>query len=656
MEDVFETINSLVNVKEIIEFYHAPLNRANKVSCPFHIEKTPSLSVKPTENMWKCFGCGEGGDGISFVAKLKNLQQIDAAKLIANDFHLNISFDKPLPPAVQKIKDYIKECQKHIEETDYPQKRGLTLETMKMFGVGYDREYNSIVIPYSGSYEYYQTRSINKKGFFKPKTEDAGPEPIWNINALKQNETRPVFVVESPICAMSIMQYSGLAIALGGKENIPKLIETCKKVKFKAPLILCLDNDESGRASTEKLIAKLKDNNMLYVQYNLAGECKDPNDLLMKNPTKFCENIFQGKLQGKRLLRFGESELIDAVDLYHTEIEPLSWIAKDIIPEGLTILVAASKIGKSWMVMQLANAIVEQKDFLDKKTTKCGVLYFALEDGDRRLKSRMRKVWQNKEPSKGLHFKITAKTLDTGLIDQLTKIIKANPDIKLIVFDTLQKIRGSAIKNESTYAHDYREMGMLKNFADRYGISIILVHHMRKMLDQDDVFNMTSGSSAIIGAADTALIIYKKKRTDEFATLSLTGRDVRDAEIVISRSEEQGTWSVIGSPEEQEAKKKREEFLKNPVAQTLIALIKRQPSGWSGTVRQLVNACYDMYNAVPGTESAVGKMLQDYDFQNKIYSETRCEHSSKRTSKGVVHTFAPPQRTMWNEKYSGNDD
>ena len=98
----------------------------------------------------------------------------------------------------------------------------------------------------------------------------------------------------------------------------------------------------------------------------------------------------------------------------------------------------------------------------------------------------MNVVWKNKKPSPGVYFKTECKTLDTGLIDQLTRIVKAHKDIKVIIFDTFQKIRGTAMKNESAYAYDYREMGILKQFADRYGISIILVHHTRKMLDQDD--------------------------------------------------------------------------------------------------------------------------------------------------------------------------
>ena len=659
MENVFKEINDRVNIKQIVEYYHQPLNRNNKVSCPLHNDKTPSLSVDVKNNMFNCFsaGCDFAGDGIKFVAKLKNIDNMDAAKLICHDFNLQINFDKKeLSPKQQGIRDYIISCQKNIEKTDYLQKRGLTIETLKQFGIGYDKERDAVVIPYSSAQTYYQSRSVKDKKFFKPKTEDAGPEPLWNGNALARKDKRPIFIVESPICAMSIMQYGGIAISLCGKSNIHHLVEECKRVKPTAPLILCLDNDDAGRAATEKLADMLREIDVKFVEFNVSDKYKDPNELLMKNPDRFCERIFQGNLQAKRVSR-GPNDVILAEELYDTELPPIRWVVKDLIPEGLTIIVASSKIGKSWMMMQLTHAIVEQKEFLDKPTTHSKVLYYALEDQDRRLQSRMRKIWKGKRPSPGAMFKESSKQLDTGLIKELEQIIKEHKGIKVIIFDTFQKIRGQALKNESAYACDYREMAMLKNFADKYGISIILIHHTRKMLDENDVFNMTSGSTAIMGASDTSIFIYKKKRADEFATMHQTGRDVLGGETVISRSEETGLWSVVGSPEQQEAKKKEEEFLKNPIAKTLLAILEKQPTGWSGTVRQLVNQHYEMFHTPTGeTESAIGKMLSNYDFEQRIFQKTRCEHSTKRKNSGVVHTFAPPQRSFWNSKDYENDD
>ena len=452
------------------------------------------------------------------------------------------------------------------------------------------------------------------------------------------------------------MQYGGIAVSLCGKDNINKLVALCKQSKPKAPLILCLDNDDAGQKATEKLEEMLREIEVKFVTFNIADKYKDPNELLMNNPDKLCERIYQANLQSKRIIR-GTDDVISASDLYDTEIEPIRWVVQDILPEGLAILVAASKIGKSWMMMQLANAIVENKEFLNQPTMHSSVLYFALEDNDRRLKGRMNIIWKNKKPSKEMLFKTDAKTLDTGLIDQLKRIVKINKGIKLIIFDTFQKIRGSAIKNESAYAYDYREMAMLKTFADNYNISILLVHHTRKMLDENDVFNMTSGSTGIMAVSDTSLIIFKKKRSDEFAILNQTGRDIASREIVISHSETERTWSIVGSPEEQEEKKKKDEFENSSIAITLLALLK-QGSSWTGTVRELVNRRSDMFpnKEFNDIESSIGKLLSSYDFEQRIYRLTHCEHTSKRKNNGVVHTFAPRQTAMWNSKSNEDND
>ena len=80
---------------------------------------------------------------------------------------------------------------------------------------------------------------------------------------------------------------------------------------------------------------------------------------------------------------------------------------------------------------------------------------------------------------------------------------------------------GDVIKNESLYSGDYREMGKLKDFADKNGICLLFVHHLRKQLDDGDVFNMISGSTALMGAADSIFIISKKTTIKEFYAFKL---------------------------------------------------------------------------------------------------------------------------------------
>ena len=147
--------------------------------------------------------------------------------------------------------------------------------------------------------------------------------------------------------------------------------------------------------------------------------------------------------------------------------------------------------------------------------------------------------------------------MDGGLIKQLNEELDEHPDIKLIIIDTLQKVRGSAKRNELAYATDYRELGGLKEYADQKRICIFLIHHLRKMADENDVFNMISGSNGIMGVCDTIFIIYKKKRQDENAMMFMTGRDIRQKDIVVHFDETEYRWEMVGSAEEEERKRKK---------------------------------------------------------------------------------------------------
>ena len=203
--------------------------------CPFHNEKTPSFSVKKEDNIFKCFGCGESGDAITFVAKLKGIEPIEAAREIAEKYHIEIE-DKKYSKS-STITDYLKRCIADVSKTDYFELRCLNKSTIRKFCLGYDTYHNSAVIPYSSKLTYYQSRSIGEKAFFKPKTEDAGAEPIFNINALKLANKEPIFVVESPICAMSVYQSGGNAIATCGTSGWKKVVE---EVKNRSVALYCV--------------------------------------------------------------------------------------------------------------------------------------------------------------------------------------------------------------------------------------------------------------------------------------------------------------------------------------------------------------------------------------------------------------------------------
>ncbi len=113
------------------------------------------------------------------------------------------------------------------------------------------------------------------------------------------------------------------------------------------------------------------------------------------------------------------------------------------------------------------------------------------------------------------------------MIGQLEKFMIEHTDTGLIVIDTLQRVRGMVSTEKNAYANDYHEIGLLKAFADKYKIAVLLIHHVRKMPDSDP-FNMVSGSVGIIGAVDSMYVLEKDKRTENKAILHVTGRDIED--------------------------------------------------------------------------------------------------------------------------------
>lgn len=353
MTDIFETVKSQVKIADVVEFFGVKLNSRDKGLCPFHREKTASFSVDRKNNIFTCFGCGETGDVITFVSKIKDIEPYEAAKLLAEIYHIDVQDAKPQKPSIKK---YLQACMKDADKTDYFAKRGLTAETVKKFCLGFDVHRNAVVLPYSSELTYYQTRSIADKKFYKPPTEEAGAEPLFNRKALWASDKEPVFVVESPICALSVMQCGGLAVSLCGVGGTTKLVKDCKIKKPTSPLVLCLDNDEPGRKASTQLAADLTEMEVRYVVFNIAGECKDPNELLMQDAGELKDGIAAAKREVKKKYKRGVAS-ISASELQTAVIDPPEWLIPEVLPQGLAILCASSKVGKSWMAMQMCVAI-----------------------------------------------------------------------------------------------------------------------------------------------------------------------------------------------------------------------------------------------------------------------------------------------------------
>ena len=281
---------------------------------------------------------------------------------------------------------------------------------------------------------------------------------------------------------------------------------------------------------------------------------------------------------------------ISAADLQRKDLPPIKFIVDKFLTVGLSILASPPKYGKSWMALDLGLSVTSGGRFLGYQTNRAEVLYLALEDSERRLKTRMCKLLAGKPAPAGFHFATTAHDADNGLFDELEGFLKDHPDTGLIIVDTLQRVRGAVHGKEGVYASDYRELGRLKAFADSHNVALLLVHHLRKMKDEGDPFNMISGTSGITGAADTSMVLVKEKRSDENATLSIVGRDVESADTVLHFNRDACRWENLGDADWFAEQQARREYQESPTVKTIKKLLEQSPGGWSGTAQQLLDA------------------------------------------------------------------
>ena len=232
---------------------------------------------------------------------------------------------------------------------------------------------------------------------------------------------------------------------------------------------------------------------------------------------------------------------INLDELFESVYRSKPAIVENLIYPGTYILAGAPKVGKSFLVAQLAYHIATGQRLWDYEVKQSTVLYLALEDDHRRLQKRMNRMF-GVDGTANLFFAITAKKLGEGLEDQLEEFINLHPDTRLIIIDTLQKIR-QGNGDSYSYANDYECVGNLKKFADQKEICLLIVHHTRKQ-QASDKFDMISGTTGILGCADGAFVLQKERRTDSSATLDIVGRDQCDQRLYLIRNQEKLLWDL----------------------------------------------------------------------------------------------------------------
>lgn len=294
-------------------------------------------------------------------------------------------------------------------------------------------------------------------------------------------------------------------------------------------------------------------------------------------------------------------------DLYENVYQSRPPIIDGLLCAGTYLLAGAPKVGKSFLVAQIAYHVSMGIKLWDYEIHKGTVLYLALEDDYQRLQERMFRMF-GVDGTDDLHFAVWAKQIGNGLDEQLEKFTREHPDTNLIIIDTLQKVRevgGDAY----SYANDYEIAGKFKQFADKHSICLLLVHHTRKQ-PAGDKFEMISGTTGLLGCADGALLLQKEKRTDLSATLDIVGRDQADQKLYLVRDEERLIWNL------DHAETELWKALPDPLLKAVAKLLTADAPEWRGSATELINAIHMPIQPNALTKKlnvSAGRLLQDFN-------------------------------------------
>lgn len=331
--DMTEVASSYVNLKR---------RGRNMVGlCPFHGEKTPSFNIYTENGSFYCFGCGVGGDVITFIMKIENLDYIDAVKFLAQRAGLDMpedSYDNSMSELRKRIYEANREAArffysqlyrpKGVNGLNYFRGRALSERTIRHFGLGYADADRYSLVNYLKSLGFKNNEIVqanlayqNKNGsisdrFFdrvmfpiidlrgnviafggrimtdaKPKYLNTSDTPVFkksanlfSLNNAKNSDTRTFILCEGYMDVIALNQ-AGFTNAVATLGTALTQEQALLMKRYCDEVIICYDSDEAGQKATARAISLLRQAGLL-IRVISIPEGKDPDEFLRNKGDK----------------------------------------------------------------------------------------------------------------------------------------------------------------------------------------------------------------------------------------------------------------------------------------------------------------------------------------------------------------------------------
>jgi 5S rRNA maturation endonuclease (ribonuclease M5) len=244
-------------------------------------------------------------------------------------------------------------------------------------------------------------------------------------------------------------------------------------------------------------------------------------------------------------------------DLCQKEFAPVLWLLPGVFPSGSLYLAGPPKLGKSVFITNLAVAVAT--DGVVYGDHVCGTgdaIYLAMEDNERRLKNRIIANLGQRKPTDRLKL-ITMQdrwpVLGEGCLTRLRREIDSLPDTRLVIIDTLKRIRPKTNgSKKQQYDADYDDLTRIHALTVEYPMVLfVIIGHTRKMA-AEDIYDTISGTQGLSGAVDT-LAVFAGMRGVGKAKLYVDGRDVMGVKKSVVYDKPTWTWKITGDISDIEA-------------------------------------------------------------------------------------------------------